>query len=133
MCSKHVYRQKNNLPMLDVPPAIEVTEKQCTLCDETKPLSEFGKNSHNKSGLQHRCKPCRKLTRRCRVAGCMGFVAQRKDKCAQHAAEHQEAMRQKDIIWRDKKSRWPVSEAIESMDAASKMLLLPMHKIAEGL
>lgn len=32
--------------------------KTCTGCETEKPLTEFGKKSRNKDGLQHRCKPC---------------------------------------------------------------------------
>ncbi len=38
----------------DVPPGM----KYCANCGETKPVSEFGQNRANKSGLAYYCKPC---------------------------------------------------------------------------
>ena len=32
--------------------------KRCTYCNQEKDLSEFGKNSRAKDGLQYRCRPC---------------------------------------------------------------------------
>jgi hypothetical protein len=33
--------------------------KKCSHCDKEKPLSEFGKDSHSKDGLKHKCRQCR--------------------------------------------------------------------------
>lgn len=33
-------------------------EKACTKCGQVKAVTEFGKKSRNKDGLQHHCKPC---------------------------------------------------------------------------
>jgi len=38
--------------------------KKCTKCGIEKPLSEFGKDSHQKSGLKPRCKECIERVRR---------------------------------------------------------------------
>lgn len=38
---------------------MNITEKQCTKCKETKPVSEFGRRSASKDGYQWRCRPCR--------------------------------------------------------------------------
>ena len=34
--------------------------KQCNICSETKPYTEYYKNSYLKSGYANRCKPCQK-------------------------------------------------------------------------
>lgn len=39
-------------------PKVEVTEKRCPTCGETKPASEFYKNRGTRDGLQGYCKPC---------------------------------------------------------------------------
>jgi hypothetical protein len=36
------------------------TEKQCHICGETKPLSEFHKHDQCKFGVDNRCKECKK-------------------------------------------------------------------------
>lgn len=33
--------------------------KTCSMCGETKPVSEYNKDSHSPDGLRARCKPCR--------------------------------------------------------------------------
>ena len=33
-------------------------EKQCSKCNEVKPISEFGKLSKSKDGLNYHCKIC---------------------------------------------------------------------------
>jgi hypothetical protein len=40
----------------------EKTEKRCSTCGETKPLSEFYRSSTTRDGRQYRCKPCDKQT-----------------------------------------------------------------------
>lgn len=35
-----------------------VTTKRCPSCEETKPVSEYGRHARNWNGLQTRCKPC---------------------------------------------------------------------------
>lgn len=35
-----------------------MTEKTCTVCKETKPLSEFGTDRHRKDGKNPVCKSC---------------------------------------------------------------------------
>ncbi len=39
--------------------------KRCSRCKETKPLSDFNKNSTAKDGLQHKCRDCGRIA--CRV------------------------------------------------------------------
>lgn len=36
----------------------KINSKQCTKCEETKPLTDFHKAAANKDGLQYRCKEC---------------------------------------------------------------------------
>lgn len=38
--------------------------KQCLRCQQTKPLSQFGKNRNNPDGLNSYCKPCASLLSR---------------------------------------------------------------------
>lgn len=42
--------------------------KQCKLCREVKPTSEYHKNSLNKDGLENRCKSCRKQDARAKYS-----------------------------------------------------------------
>lgn len=37
-----------------------LTEKRCSKCGETKPVSEFHRDRRNKSGLQSQCRNCHK-------------------------------------------------------------------------
>lgn len=39
------------------------SEKTCTVCGETKPLSAFGKHTKTRDGRQEQCRPCRRRTR----------------------------------------------------------------------
>jgi len=41
-----------------------VTKKYCSLCKQTKLLSNFYKNRHNKDGFQAYCIPCHKIKQR---------------------------------------------------------------------
>jgi hypothetical protein len=38
--------------------------KACTLCGETKPVTEFGKHPATRSGYQSQCKECQKIGQR---------------------------------------------------------------------
>ena len=42
---------------------IVVTEKTCTKCKETKPVSEYNKLTKSPDGYKAQCKPCAKLIR----------------------------------------------------------------------
>ncbi len=38
----------------------EIISKKCSICEQSKTLSEFGKSSRNKDGLKGQCKECRR-------------------------------------------------------------------------
>lgn len=38
---------------------MDKSEKRCTCCKQSKPLSEFHKRTLSRDGLAARCKPCR--------------------------------------------------------------------------
>ena len=39
---------------------LAITRKQCKICKEQLPLSDFNRNRHNPDGLEHQCRECKK-------------------------------------------------------------------------
>lgn len=57
---QHTSKQKRQFPVCYNTPM----EKTCRLCYQTKPITEFYKNSANRDGLDTRCKTCTKVANR---------------------------------------------------------------------
>ena len=53
--------------------------KKCTKCGVEKPLSEYYKNSSQKSGLQSKCKPCHEKSKMKSKVGAYGLTLEQYD------------------------------------------------------
>ena len=61
-----------------------IPQKFCTGCNETKPITEFGKHKHMRLGVQSRCKACQSAKDAAR------YQANREKAMARSAARYQE-------------------------------------------
>lgn len=83
------------VPLAPPSAGVESATKVCTRCKEEKPLSEYGKHSKSKDGLEWRCTPCKRATRMESQRRCLADP-ERREKQREYAASWAREDRRKD-------------------------------------